>query len=89
MTEFAYFKAGKKSFTIHAFHPKNFEDGLYAVSINQNGKPLVDKYTYFKQIKAKNAKEAMDEVRYEFLAKLAKDMDTIERLERASKKVRA
>ena len=71
MTEFAMFKVGRKKFIIHSFHPIKFEDGIYAVNINQEGKPAVDKYTYFEQVKAKNATEAMDKVRLTFLAKLA------------------
>jgi len=86
MTIFGSFKVGKKEFVIHAFHPTAFEKDIYAVNINQKGKPLVDRYTYFKQVKAKDAKEAMEDVRLEFLATLAKDMDREERFNRGAKK---
>ncbi len=89
MTKYEKFKVGKMKFEMHAFRPAAFENGLYAVSIKQSGKPSIDKYTYFKQIKAGSARKAMEEAKLEFLAKLAHDLDTIERLASRAKKVKA
>ena len=46
-----------------AFHPKQYEKGVYAVSFYQKGKPLVDKYTRFTQVKANSRTQAIKKAR--------------------------
>jgi hypothetical protein len=40
-------------------HPKIFERGIFAVQYVERGKPLLDRYTKFMQIKAKNKIDAL------------------------------
>jgi len=58
------FKIGDLEFLVDAFHPLNFEKGVYAVSTHQDGKPMLDKYTYFIQVEAKNGLDAIDRAKH-------------------------
>jgi len=60
------FKIGRDRFSAEAFHPLRYERGVYAVNIYQIGKPLVDKYMYFTQVRAKNGSDAIIKVKDEF-----------------------
>jgi len=61
------FKVGNLEFLVDAFHPLNFEKGVYAVSIYQKGKPNIDKYHYFTQVIAKNGVDAIEKAKKEYI----------------------
>jgi len=46
-----------------AFHPKAFEKGIYAVSFYQPGKPRIDRYTKFTQVRAGSRDDAIRKAR--------------------------
>ena len=46
-----------------AFHPLMFERNVYAVSFYQVGKPKLDRFTKFTQVKARNGAEAIEKAR--------------------------
>jgi len=48
---------------VKAHHPKRFEKGVYAVTFVEKGKPMVDRYTKFFQVKAKNRRSAIKKAR--------------------------
>jgi len=61
------FKIGDLEFLVDAFHPLNFEKGVYAVSIYQKGKPHIDRYHYFAQVMAKNGSDAIEKAKNDYL----------------------
>ena len=48
---------------VKAHHPTRCGRGIYVVSFVQRGKPKVDRYTKFFQVKAKNRTEAIKKAR--------------------------
>ena len=44
---------------VKAHHPTAFEKGIYAVHFHEKGKPYVDRYSRFTQVKAKSREEAL------------------------------
>ena len=56
----------KKYKLVKAHHPNKFEEGVYAVHFQEQGKPFLDRYSLFTMLKAKNRRDAIKKAKIKF-----------------------